>query len=133
MIRGIGVDMVEVERMARLLGRYGDRVERRLFTPGERSRCRRCARVAQCYAARFAAKEAALKALGTGLAGGISWQDLEVESPDDARPPAMRLEGAARDRLRSLAGARGVIHLTLTHDGGHAVAVAVAEGRPEAD
>lgn len=127
MIRGIGVDIVEVERMARLLERHGARAEERLFTPSERAHCRGCARVAQCYAARFAAKEATLKALGTGLAAGISWQDLEVESPGDGTPPSLELAGAARDRLRAVAGPEGTLHLTLSHDGGQAVAVAVLE------
>lgn len=129
MIRGIGVDIIEVERMGRLLDRHGARAEDRLFTASERSRCRGCARIPQCYAARFAAKEAVLKALGTGLSGGISWTDLEVESPGDG-PPSVRLRGAARERLRAVAGPEGNLHLTLSHDGGHAVAVAVLESPP---
>lgn len=123
--------MVEVRRISRLLDRFGERAERRLFTPGEVERCRGCADVAECYAARFAAKEAVLKALGTGLAGGISWQDLEVHSPGDGTPPSIHLGGRARDRLRSVVGPAGSVHLTLSHEAGLAVAVAVIEAPPE--
>lgn len=126
-IRGIGVDVVEVSRISRLLDRFGERAERRLFTPSERERCRGCPNVAECYAARFAAKEAVLKALGTGLAGGITWQDLQVDSPGGGTPPSIRLEGRARDRLQALVGPAGTFHLTLSHEAGLAVAVAVVE------
>lgn len=125
MIVGIGVDQVEVARMERLLDRWPKRIRERLFTEGERATCDRRRSAAECYAARFAAKEAFLKALGTGLARGISWREVEVASSSPGRP-RLRLHEVARRRLRE-AGARSV-HLSFTHEAGSATAFVVLEG-----
>lgn len=125
MIVGIGVDQVEVARMARLLDRWPERSRARLFTDGERGTCDRRRSAAECFAARFAAKEAFLKALGTGLARGISWREVEVASSAPGRP-RLRLHEVARRRLRE-AGARSV-HLSFTHEAGTATAFVVLEG-----
>lgn len=131
MIRGIGLDLVEVERMAKLLRRHGRRAEERLFTQSERDICRRRRDGrAECYAARFAAKEAALKALGTGLSAGVSWHDVEILKRNSGGPD-LRLYGTARSRLRELAGSGHVrLHLSLSHETGCAVAVVVVESIP---
>ncbi|MFQ5688825.1 MAG: holo-ACP synthase [Gemmatimonadota bacterium] len=125
MIRGIGVDYVAVARVARMLERHGERARMRLFTPAERAAClpKRCE--AECLAVRFAAKEAFLKALGTGLADGIRWREMEVV-PDARGRPTLSLSGHALRSLRTAGGDR--VHLSLTHDGAAAIAFVVIEG-----
>jgi len=127
-ILGVGLDVVEVARIERLVGHGAedDRSRRfldRCFTPGEQAACERRHDRANCLAARFAAKEAVSKALGAPP--GIRWIDVEVVR--EAGAPRVRLAGAAEQAARQ----RGVeeIHLSLTHDGGIAAAVAVLEGR----
>lgn len=125
MILGVGLDLVPIERMAAMLGRHGERAERRLFSEHERADCGARGLPAQHYAARFAAKEAAAKALG--VPSGLRWLDIEVHSlPDGA--PILLFSGAAR----AAAARRGVTaqHLSLTHAGGMAAAVVVLEGAP---
>lgn len=123
-VRGIGVDICRVERIADSLRRFGERMEKRLFTPGERAYCRHFADPAPHLAARFAAKEAASKALGTGMAGGVGWTQIEVVQPG-GRVPTLTFSGAALERLQAIGAARS--HLSLTHDGGFAVACVVLE------
>ncbi len=106
MILGIGTDIVNIERIEKSLEKFGERFERKLFTVAERavanSRANAGARVkAATYAKRFAAKEAFVKALGTGFADGISWQDIEISQLEGGKP-VMNVTGAAFDRLRSL-------------------------------
>ncbi len=127
MILGLGADLVAIARVEALLSQHGDRFLRRVFTPVEREQCLRRARPAMHLAARLAAKEAAMKALGTGWGLGVRWLDVEVQSRGDT-PPNMRLDGAARAR----ADARGVREtlVSLSHDGGYALAVVMAtDGR----
>jgi holo-[acyl-carrier protein] synthase len=125
MILGIGVDIVEVGRMRRALKRHGQRLEQRVFTPAERSDCAGRADQDLALAARFAAKEACLKALGTGWAEGLSFRQVEVNRGRDGRP-TLRLHGAAA----ALADRRGVTatHVSLSHQPSVAVAVVVLEG-----
>jgi len=125
MIVGIGIDHVRVERMAGLLERRPDGARDRLFTEGERETCEGRASPAEGYAARFAAKEAFLKALGTGWSGGIGWHEVEVVTGANGRPH-LRLSGTAAGRLREAGGRR--VHLSFTHEGGMAAAVVVIEG-----
>lgn len=124
MIAGIGVDIIEVERIEQALSRHADHFLERVFTPGEIRDCwpseqQRCRRLA----ARFAAKEAALKALGIGLRG-VTWQDIEVVK-DELGKPSLRLTG----RLAEIAAAQGIaaMHLTLSHCKEYAMAQVVAE------
>lgn len=126
MILGLGVDYVDVSRMAAFLERFPERGRERLFTPRERGACDARIAAAECYAARFAAKEAFLKALGTGLAAGIRWTEVELVSGDDGRP-RLELAGGARRRLREVGGHRVLV--SFSHDKGAAVAAVVIEGR----
>ena len=126
MILGLGLDLVDIGRVAAVLDRHPARARRRLFTPGEVAYCDRRTEPARVFAARFAAKEARYKALaGTPEARLISWQDLEVVSDPDGRPRLV-LHGAAAARAAEL-GVRQA-HLTLTHADGMAAAVVVLDG-----
>lgn len=125
MIVGIGIDQVEVERIRRLLERRPERAARRLFTERERSHCRERPDPPECFAARFAAKEAYLKALGTGWTGGLGWREMEVVTGPRGRP-GLTLSGEADRRLRSAGGSTA--HLSFTHEAGMAAAVVVIEG-----
>ena len=124
-IVGIGVDLCNTDRMRSLVERYGDRFVRRVFTAQELERCRNPRRLHECLGGRFAAKEAALKALGTGLSNGIAWRDVELVSTE-SQPPRLQLHRRAAE----IARARGVerIQASITHDGGLALAVVIFEG-----
>lgn len=124
MIVGVGIDVVEVRRMRELLSRHPERAPARLFTPEERAWCEARASPAECYAARFAAKEALLKALGRGLSAGIEWRDIRVVSDGNGRP-RLELAGRAREQLVEIGGRR--LHVSLSHDGGLAVAIVILE------
>lgn len=129
MIVGLGIDYVEVVRMGRLLERFPERAAGRLFTPEERSLCAGRAAPAECFAARFAAKEAFLKALGTGFRAGIPWQQIEI-AVDAAGRPELRLSGRAREMMDAIGGRRS--HLSLSHDAGAAIAAVIIEAGPDA-
>lgn len=125
MILGIGLDLVELARFKAAMKRHGDRFLEKLFTAGERRYCEgKWNRLAH-YAARFAAKEAVLKALGTGWSGGIRWTDVEVRH-ESTGVVTVRLGGLAREAARKKK--IKAVHLSLTHTGSYASAVAVAEG-----
>lgn len=122
MILGIGIDLVETARLAEALKRHGGRFATRVFRPEEQRYCEQMARQVVHYAARFAAKEAAWKALG--LDGGLPWQEIEVTRlPSGA--PQLVLHGRTLDRAR----ARGLthLHLSLSHTDSLATAMVVAE------
>lgn len=123
MIVGVGLDVCDVKRLRRAMARSG--FTRRVFDDGEVRDCDRRARRHLHYAARFAAKEACFKALGTGWGAGVGWQDVLVES-DGEHPPRLRLRGGALRQARS----RGIIrsHLSMSHSGDYAVAVVILEG-----
>lgn len=124
MILGTGVDLAEVGRIQASIERYGERFTRRVFTEREVAYAERKANKYERYAARFAAKEAGMKALGTGWSGGITWKDLEVTNLSSGRP-TLALHGVARD----VADRLGVktIHLSLTHTSAEAMAWVVLE------
>lgn len=125
MILGLGMDLVEVARIRRLREGRGERFLRRVFTEGELAACLARRLPDPGLAARFAAKEAGMKALGTGWGQGVGWHDLEVEGAGDG-PPRLGLQGGARAVAERLGVAR--VHLSLTHDAGVAGAVVVLEG-----
>ena len=124
MIVSIGIDIIEVARIREVLLRT-PRFRERVFTAAERAYCDgRGAVAAQHYAARFAAKEAMLKALQTGWRGGISWQDVEIASRESGAPYLI-LHGLVKD-LFSSSGATAV-HLSLSHTSEHAIAEVILE------
>jgi holo-[acyl-carrier protein] synthase len=125
MIYGIGVDLVQVARVAAALERHGDRFLNRIFTPKEIGHCRGKARAASMLAMRFAAKEAFSKALGVGLRqDGIRWREVEVV-PNSMGKPEFAVTGRAA-QLCQEAGITGM-HLTLTDENDQALAVVVLE------
>lgn len=124
MVLGLGTDLIEIERIKLSLERFGERFMRKVFSPGEVAYCQQKKQSVESFAARFAAKEAAAKALGTGISRGIGWQDIEVRRAPGERP-ALELHGRAAER----AAAMGVrhLHLSLSHSREIAMAVVVAE------
>ena len=110
-IIGLGLDATDIPRIASAIERYGDRFLQRVFTEGEIAYCRRTRDAAPSFAARFAAKEAAMKALGTGLSQGVFWTGIEVVRRHG--PPQLRFHGGAAARLAALGATRAL--LTLTH------------------
>jgi holo-[acyl-carrier protein] synthase len=124
MISGIGTDIVSIERFQRFIDQNNTALLQRLFTERERALCSARKSSASCYAARFAAKEALLKALGTGLRDGIAWRDMEI-TPNNLGKPELVLTGRAGEIYSSLG--LGSIFLSLSHDGGNAIAMVVLE------
>jgi len=110
-IIGLGFDVTEIPRIADALSRYGDRFMHRVFTDGEVDYCSRRRVPAMHFAGRFAAKEAAMKALGTGHSHGVLWRDVEVVRRGG--PPQLQLRGGAERRLLAIGGRRSLV--TITH------------------
>jgi holo-[acyl-carrier protein] synthase len=125
MIVGTGVDIAEVPRIQAAVDRFGDRFLRRVFTPNEVKYCLSKANSAERLAARFAAKEAAMKAIGTGLHLGVTWQDVEVIRNPGGRP-GIRFTGMAAEFAARL-GCKNV-HVSITHTREQALAMVVLEG-----
>ncbi len=124
MIVGIGTDLAEVSRIRDSITRFGDRFLNRIYTEGERRYAQSKANSHERFAARFAAKEAGMKAIGTGWNRGVSWQDFEVTNEPSGRP-TLRLSGvaeeiAAQNRVRR-------ISLSLTHTQSTAMALVILE------
>ena len=125
MIVAIGIDLVEINRIEEVFARRGERFRARVFTDGEISYCERRASKLISYAARFAAKEAAMKALGTGWSDGVGWRDIEVVSEHNGAP-ALQLHGRALERMREIGAKKA--HVSLTHSGNLAIAEVLLEG-----
>jgi holo-[acyl-carrier protein] synthase len=126
-VKGIGVDLAKIPRLREVVRRWDERFLRRVFTDEEIAYCRRRRDPIPHLAARFAAKEATLKALGTGLSMGMSWLEMEVRR-ERGEAPTMTLSGRCRAIL--LAKGAGQVLLSLTHDGDYALAQAVLVGPP---
>ncbi len=126
MILGVGTDLIEIGRMRDSVERFGERFLGRVFTPAEIEYCLGKKKgAAESFAARFAAKEAGAKALGTGISRGVGWKDIEVRrSPGDR--PRLIWSGRAAERARELGVARA--ELSLTHSRDLAMAFVVVEG-----
>ncbi len=126
MIVGIGVDLAEVDRIRDALERpaTGERFKQRVFTPGEQAYCERRRRKYESYAARFAAKEATMKALGRGWSREVSWTEIEVYRARGSRP-TIRLQGHTAEFASKLGVRR--LSLALTHTAATAMAQVVAE------
>ncbi len=126
MIVGSGIDVVEIARVARALERHGERFAARVFTAGERATCSGAARPAPHFALRFAAKEAVMKAVGTGWARGVRWADIEVVlGSEPGLAPVLRLHGRVAELAASRGGAR--LHLALSRSRSHAMAIVLLE------
>jgi|SRR5271165_2228753 len=127
MIVGTGIDLCEIERIQHSVDRFGTRFLNRIYTAGEKAYCLRKRKSAESLAARFAAKEAGAKALGTGISHGVSWLEIEVVREPSGRP-TLRFHGRAAERAERM----GVRHaaLSLTHTSTLAMAsVALEDGR----
>jgi holo-[acyl-carrier protein] synthase len=122
-IVGHGVDLVEVERIRSALDRHGERFANRIYTQGEQSQAGTGPLRVQFLAGRFAAKEAVMKALGTGWARGVSWTDIDVK-----RLPSGKPEVTLRGKCKEIADGLGIarLELSITHTDGHAAASVVA-------
>lgn len=125
MIRGVGVDIVNVDRIERAVARWGHRFLKRIFTAAEIERCEQRARPAQCLALRFAAKEAFAKALGLGMREGLRWVDIEVVH-DQRGKPDLHLHHKAKKLLKEMEAHRA--WLSLSDERQAALAVVVLEG-----
>lgn len=125
MIVGTGVDLERVDRIRAAIERHGRRFLERVFTPGEIAYVDRRKRRSESYAARFAAKEAAMKALGTGWDSGVRWVDVEIVREDKGRP-ALRFHGRAAEIAAEL-GCRSA-SVSLSHTRDHAIAQVILEG-----
>jgi holo-[acyl-carrier protein] synthase len=125
MIRGIGIDLVNIERIERAVERWGHRFLQRIFTTAEIERCEQLHRPAQCLALRFAAKEAFAKALGLGMRKGLRWSDVEVVN-DDLGKPGLRLHNQAKRLLEATEADK--TWLSLSDERDSAIAVVVLEG-----
>jgi holo-[acyl-carrier protein] synthase len=126
MILGIGSDITDVRRIAKVIERHGDRFIDRVFTATERQRAEKRRNRIETYAKRFAAKEACAKALGTGLRAGVWWRDMGVVNLPSGRP-TMELTGGAKRRLQAItpAGYEARIDLTITDEGPTAQALVI--------
>ena len=131
MILGLGSDITDVRRVAKVMERHGDRFLTRVFTDIERARADRKKNRVETYAKRFAAKEACSKALGTGIRQGVWWRDMGVVNMPSGRP-TMALTGGAKKRLDALTpkGWQAQIDITITDEGPMAVAFVVISANP---
>ncbi|MBC6408045.1 MAG: holo-ACP synthase [Rhodobacteraceae bacterium] len=131
MISGIGTDLININRIARLLDRFGDRFRMRVFTLEEREKARQHPDEAATLAKRWAAKEACAKALGTGIGSGLRWRDISVGALPTGQP-TLTLRGQARQRLQAQTPPQhaSVLHLTLSDDPPWAHAFVLIEARP---
>ena len=124
MVVGTGIDIAEVARIASTIERFGKRFIERVFTEGEIQYCESKANKAERYAARFAAKEAGMKAIGTGWNRGVRWRDIEVQRMPGGRPTLV-FHGRGMEFLAQLGATRA--HLSLTHTKDSAMAFVVLE------
>ena len=123
-IVGIGIDATDLPRVAEILERYGDRFLRRVFTDGEIAYCTRRRNPVPHLAGRFAVKEAAMKALGTGQSRGVLWKDIEVVRAGG--PPRLKLHGGAASRAQEMGVKESLV--TITHSEALAFAQVVLLG-----
>lgn len=132
MILGLGSDMIDIRRIERSLGRFGDRFIARVFTSTEIAKSEPRAQRAASYAKRFAAKEAAAKALGTGIFRGVNWKEIGVVNLPSGKP-TLELTGKAAARLQSMVppGFKAQVAVTITDDFPYAQAYVVISAVPE--
>lgn len=124
MVFGIGIDLVQIKRIEKAMQRWGERFMKKVFTPTEIAYCEKKRRAAANYAARFAAKEAFVKALGIGMRRGVHWRDIEVDRGPLGKP-ILKISGRAREicQKEKIKG----IFLSLTHDQDYSSALVILE------
>ena len=124
----IGSDLIDIRRIEKTLNRFGNKFKNRIFTQKEIEKCERRKESAACYAKRFAAKEAAAKALGTGFRKGVFWKDLEVNNFSSGEPTVI-FHGKSRQHLnRLISGSESNIKLTITDEYPYAQAIVIIDG-----
>ena len=130
MILGIGIDICEIDRISNTLKKYKERFEKRCFTYLKRKKCQGTYNKSNCYAKRFAAKEATSKALGTGISNGISWQQIEIENLSSGKPK-INLFGNAKKKLETLLpkNMTSNILITITDEKDYAQALVIIEAK----
>jgi holo-[acyl-carrier protein] synthase len=124
MVLGLGTDLIEIERVQASMDRFGERFLDRVFTAGEIAYCMRKKQPAESFAARFAAKEAGAKALGTGISRGVSWKEIEV-TREIGKRPMLHFSGRAGELAKRMGVRR--VQLSLSHSRKLAMAVALVE------
>ena len=129
-IIGIGTDITECLRIARMIERHGELFINRVYTPEEIRYCRSRKQTTQHFTGRWAAKEAILKALGTGWQRGIAWRDIEIRNEPDGRP-VVAVRGGVKEVVEQLAIAKLLVSISHCHT--HATAYAIAMGRERSD
>ena len=132
MIIGTGTDLIDIRRIEKTLDRFGDRFTQRCFTEIEQAKSDRRKERAASYAKRYAAKEAGAKALGTGIARGVSWKEIGVVNLPGGKP-TLELKGRALDWLARLtpAGMTASVHISITDEPPYALANVIIEALPE--
>ena len=126
---GIGADIIDIRRIEKTINRFGNKFKKRIFTDEEMNKCEGRKLSINCYAKRYAAKEAASKALGTGFRKGVFWKDLEVSNLPSGQPTII-FHGGAKKQLEfiSLANNKPNINLTITDEYPYAQAIVIIEG-----
>ena len=121
----VGIDVIEVERVKSAIEKYGERFLRRIFTEREINYCSRRKKPYQSFAGRFSAKEAVMKAIGTGLSSGIRWKDIEILNDERGRPYVI-LHGKAREMVNNRK-----VDISISHSDTCAAAVCIIYGQGE--
>ncbi len=120
---GLGSDLIDIRRIEKTLSRFGEKFKKRVFTDKEINKCDKRKQSAACYAKRFAAKEAAAKALGTGFRNGVYWRDLEVSNLASGKPTII-FHGNSEIHLQKISnGEKTVVNLTITDEYPYAQAI----------
>lgn len=134
MIIGTGIDLVDIRRIKETLDKHGQRFKDRLFCEGEQAFCERKPDQAAAYARHYAVKEAACKALGTGMTQGVAWRGIELYR-EKGRKPELRFHDGALERLNSLIplGEKPKLHVSMSDDPPYATAMVIIEAVPDKD
>ena len=122
-MKGIGSDLIDIRRIDKTIARFGDRFKKRIFTDNEIKKCEKRKQSVSCYAKRFAAKEAAAKALGTGFRKGVYWRDLEIVNEPSGKP-TLKFHGKSKLHLLNLVSENDyTINLSITDEFPYAQAI----------
>ena len=124
-MKGIGSDLIDIRRIDKTIARFGDRFKKRIFTDNEIKKCEKRKQSVSCYAKRFAAKEAAAKALGTGFRKGIFWRDLEVANLPSGKPTLIFHGNSYLQLKKILNKEKAEISITITDEYPYAQAIVI--------